>query len=286
MAAVEFGHDKLQNPQDLAYWPSKNALAVADDSNGLLVFSATGKYELLQQIRQCADACSVCYNAVKKCLVVSATKAMSQGDETPGELHLYNDDYKLIQTLTIPQEPKVRYGYVRWVASDPVEGDLWLASGDNKIAALWRYSLKEKKWKTVWEGGGDLEHPSFLPAAAGSANLEMIVTRWTETDDWSIQKWTINKAKSEIVSQNRLEYKSEDIAEPWSAVADLETGYVYSYDYKSGAIQPLAPPKYNKAFDVIGMTKCGQWTSIDTHGGYVYVSSSDERCIRLFFKKH
>jgi len=287
MAAAEFGNAQLQNPQDLAYWPSKNALAVADDSNGLLVFSAAENHQVLQHLRQCADACSVCYSSVQKQLIVSVTKAISQGDDTPGELHFYNDDYKLVQTITIPQEPKVRYGYVRWVVSDPLDGDLWLASGDNEIAALWRYSLKEKKWKTVWKGAGDLEHPSFLPIKDANTNtFELIVIRWTEADNWSIQKWTIDRKKSEVVSQKQLEYPPQDIAEPWSAVADQETGYVYSYDYKSGAIQPLPPPKHNKTGDVVGMTKSGQWTGIESHGSYVYVSSSDERCIRSFKKRH
>lgn len=285
-AAIEFGQKHLQNPQDLTFWPSKNALAVADESNGLLIFSATGKYELLQHLKQCADAGSVCYNLVQKQLIVSVTKAISQGDDTPGELHFINDDYKLVQKVIVPQEPKVKYGYVRWVASDPLDGDVWVASGDNETAALWRYSVKEKTWKTVWKGAGDLEHPSFLAVKdAKSATLDLIVVRWTEHDDWAIQRWTIDRKKGEVQNQKRLEYTSQDIAEAWSAVADPDTGIIYSYDYKSGAIQSLAPPSYNKAGDVIGMTKCGQWTSMDAHGNFVYVSSSDERLIRGFAKR-
>lgn len=59
------------------------------------------------------------------------------------ELCTINSDIEL-ETLRfkLPDSPKVKEGYVRWIESIPETGNYLITSGDSSVAAVWMFDVK------------------------------------------------------------------------------------------------------------------------------------------------
>lgn len=233
----------------------------------------------LQHLKECSSAGSVCYNEKENLLIVSICKAVSKGDDTPNEIWIYDNDFRLLETIAVPATPKISMDYVRWVTTDLDCKEVWVAYGDNKIAVLWKYSRGSKTWKLVTQQDGDLEHPCFIDKD------RLAIISWNENENWKIKIFNFNPDKDKVMNTKILNVTSEtnDINEPWCLTVS-KNGTIYAYDYQSGAIIPFFVPNY-KAGDFVGAVKAGQWAGLEIANEHLYVSCSDERCIHVFRAK-
>lgn len=234
-----------------------------------------------QHFKECTNAGSVCYNEKFDLLIVSMCKAISKGDDTPNEIWIYDKDFNLTDKILVPVEPKISIDYVRWVTADLSSDDIWLSTGDNKCAVLWRYVKSNKTWKLITEQIGDLDHPCFIN------EQQLAIISWTEDEQWKIKVFDFNSEKDKIVATKIVNVTADtnEITEPWSlTVAD--NGTIYAYDYQSGCIIPFRGPNYKKAGDFVASVKAGQFVAIQMEETNIYVSCSDERCVHVFRRKN
>lgn len=283
-SALEFGFDILQCPQDLSAIPNKETIIVADDFNGILVFTLNG--QLKQHIKACSDAKSISYCSYSKHVVVSVCKAMSNGDSTPGELHFYAQntstlEFELISKMQIPVEPKIAPTYIRWVTVHPVTGSIYIASGDNTVAALWKYDRIKSDWKTVLTRSGDLEHPCIL-APFKNDKTEILLNSWDSEQQWSVKLLSFDKDDALVGEKLILPGNQPKITEPWCSIAEpTPGGRIYVYDYQVGNIWMLKADTPAQR-EIAGAVKAGQWTSMEIADKWLLVACSDENCVRGF----
>ncbi len=278
-AASEYGSDVLKNPQDLCVIPDGEIVAVADDYNGLLLFSFVGV--LKQHIKlPSSDAQSVCYSTYSKRLVVSVSNTDPQIG-SPGELRFYKENseksaFELESRLQIPIEPKIAKGYIRWITAHPLSGNIYLACGDNTTAVLWKY---DGKWKTILQRSGDLEHPCIL-APFQTNQTTLLLNVWTETvNQWEVKKIVLDehdKPQKEITAAH-----AQKIQEPWCAIAEpVPDGNVYVYDYQVGNIWKV--DRNGQLGETVGAVKAGQWIGMEVYKKWLLVACSTEQCVRGF----
>uniref|UniRef100_A0A914R721 Uncharacterized protein n=1 Tax=Parascaris equorum TaxID=6256 RepID=A0A914R721_PAREQ len=130
----------LSDPQDVCLMPNKG-LAVADQDLGVFVFSING--ELRKNFNQLAGAGSLCYNSVLDQLAIVRYNGDVNSEDAKYELCTVNSNIEL-ETLTfkLPDSPKVKAGYVRWIESIPETGNYLITTGDSSVAAVWMFNVK------------------------------------------------------------------------------------------------------------------------------------------------
>lgn len=153
----DIGKNELQNPVDLCVVTKTGQLVVADDSNGVIIFDkkSPGQYAFGQQLKEIRDVGSVAYNESTN--RVYASIGMPP-DNTQKLVEIDAETWETKRTLNMPKEPKMRSGFVHWITTSG--DDIFVATGDNKTAVLWRVDVSDFcKFAVVMERKGDLEHP-------------------------------------------------------------------------------------------------------------------------------